>query len=175
MDAASTPERHGPRIALVAALSRDRAIGRDNELPWHLPDDLRRFKALTLGHAVLMGRRTAQSIGRALPKRRNLVLSRAESVPIAGMERCASLDEVLARCSAEETLYVIGGGEIYAQTLAIADLLHLTWVDCTVPDADAWFPSFDAAQWREIARESHAADLRHAQAFAFVDLERIGR
>lgn len=162
------------RIALIAALDRRHAIGRDNDLPWRLPDDLKRFKALTLGKPVLMGRKTAQSLGRALPGRRNLVLTRSGAVPFDGMQAVTSLDEAL-RIAAEggaQELCVIGGGEVYALCFARATHLHLTQVDTEVAGADAFFPAFDASQWRVVARERHEADARHAFAFEFVDYER---
>ncbi len=159
-------------IALVAALDRNRAIGRGNTLPWHLPADLRRFKALTLGHPVLMGRRTAESIGRALPGRRNLVLTRANAAPFSGQEVVASLDAARALVGVAETLMVIGGGEVYALALPFAQRLHLTWVDTEVLQADVYFPAFDPRAWCESAREVHAADDKHAHAFAFVDYQR---
>ena len=156
---------------LIAAVDRAGAIGRGNALPWRLPDDLKRFKALTLGRPVLMGRKTAESLGRALPGRRNLVLTRSGSVPFEGMEAVASLDDVhalLAAGSAGE-LCVIGGGEVYALCLPLATRLHLTRVDTVVEGADAFFPPFDPARWTEVAREPHAADARHAHAFEFVE------
>jgi len=159
-----------PILSLVAALDRHRAIGRGNALPWHLPADLKRFKALTLGKPVLMGRKTAASIGRALPGRRNLVLTRSGRVPFAGMEAVDSIDAALA--FADEELCVIGGGEVYALCLPRADRLHLTHVDTIVAGADAFFPAFDAAAWRVSHRESHDADARHAFAFEFVDYAR---
>ena len=158
-------------IALVAALDRDFAIGRGNALPWSLPDDLKRFKALTLGHPILMGRKTAESLGRALPGRRNLVLTRSGRVPFDGMDAVASIDEAVALVGAA-TLMVIGGGEVYAQALPRASRLHLTWVDTRVDGADAWFPRFDAAAWTMTDSEAHAADARHAYAFRFVDYSR---
>jgi dihydrofolate reductase len=161
-----------PGIALVCALDRQRAIGKDGGLPWHLPDDLRRFKALTLGHAMLMGRRTADSLGRALPKRRNLVLTRSGRVPFAGMEAVASLDEALTLAGGD-TLMVIGGGEVFALALPRAQRMHLTHVDTIVEGASAWFPEFDASQWRVISRVPHPADAQHAFAFEDVDYERI--
>ena len=111
-----------PALVLIAALDRNRAIGRGNALPWHLPDDLKHFKALTLGRPVLMGRRTAESLGRALPKRRNLVLTRGGQVPFAGMEAVASIDEALriADMDGAGELCVIGGGEVYALALPMA-------------------------------------------------------
>lgn len=162
-------------LVLIAALDRNRGIGRDNALPWHLPDDLKRFKALTLGQPVLMGRRTAESLGRALPKRRNLVLTRGARAPFDGMEAVASIDDALALAAAEdaEQLCVIGGGELYALTLPMATRLHLTHVDTLVDGCDAFFPAFEAARWRAVSREAHAADDRHAFAFEFVDYERL--
>jgi len=158
-------------MTLIAALDRKHAIGRANALPWHLPDDLQRFKALTIGRPVLMGRKTAQSLGRALPKRRNLVLTRSGAVPFAGMEAVASFDAALALADGHD-LMVIGGGEVYALALPFATHMHLTHVDTVVEDADAFFPSFDAGQWIETARETRAADDRHAFAFDFVDYRR---
>lgn len=160
------------QISLVAALDRNYAIGRDGQMPWHLPDDLKRFKALTLGKPVLMGRKTALAIGRALPGRDNLVLTRGGAAPYAGQCVVHSLDEAIAQAGAGE-LAVIGGGEVYALALPRATHLHLTWVDTVAADADAFFPRFDAREWREIARETHAADARHAYAFSFVDYSRV--
>ncbi|RMH93531.1 dihydrofolate reductase [Lysobacter pythonis] len=164
-------------LALVAALDRAHAIGRGNALPWRLPDDLARFKALTLGKPVLMGRKTAESLGRALPGRRNLVLTRGGKAPFAGMEVVASLRAALAMAEADgaKDLAVIGGGDVFALCLPLAERLHLTWVDATTADADAYFPRFDAAGWRETAREHHPADARHAYAFDFVDYARTDR
>lgn len=161
-----------PTIALIAALDRKHAIGRGNALPWHLPADLKRFKALTLGHPVLMGRRTAASIGRALPGRRNLVLTRAKLAPFNGQEAVDTLEAACALIAAQETLMVIGGGEVYALALPLAEQMYLTWVDTEVADADAFFPAFDSSRWQETARTAHAADDRHAHAFSFVDYER---
>lgn len=158
-------------LLLIAALDRNRAIGRGNALPWHLPDDLKRFKALTLGKPVLMGRKTAESLGRALPKRRNLVLTRGDRVPFDGMEAVASIDEALRIAAADgaNELCVIGGGEVYAVALPMANRMHLTHVDTVIDGCDAFFPAFDPRAWRESARSHHAADEAHAFAFDFVD------
>ncbi len=155
-------------VALIAAFDRNRAIGRAGGMPWHLPDDLARFKRLTLGKPVLMGRKTALSIGRALPGRRNLVLSRRGDAPYAMQETVRSLDEAIDAAAGAELL-VIGGGEIYALALPQAARLYLTEIDASAQDADTWFPAFDRSRWREVARETHAADARHAYAFDFVD------
>ena len=158
-------------IALIAALDRNHAIGRDGAMPWHLPDDLKRFKQLTLGKPVLMGRKTALAIGRPLPGRRNLVLTRSGAAPFSGQEAVASLDAAIA-AAADVELCVIGGGEVYALAMPRATRLHLTWIDTAAQNADAFFPRFDACAWRETVRVAHAADARHEFAFAFVDYER---
>jgi dihydrofolate reductase len=159
-------------IALIVAYDRNRAIGRGNALPWHLPDDLKRFKALTLGGTVLMGRRTAESIGRALPGRRNLVLTRGPTAPFAGQEVVASLDAAIAACR-DATLWVIGGGEVYALALPLASRVHATEVDVAVDGADAFFPALPDGEWRRGDEESHPADAKHAVGFRFVALQRV--
>lgn len=163
-------------VSLVAALDRDYAIGRDNALPWHLPADLQRFKALTMGKPMLMGRKTAQSLGRALPGRDNLVLTRAAAAPFDGMIAVASVEHALDHARAQQAgeLCVIGGGEVYASTLPHATELRLTWVDTRIGPADAYFPRFDPEDWREVHREAHPADARHAFGFEFVDYVRAG-
>ena len=162
------------KVSLIAAMDRGLAIGKDGALPWRLPDDLKRFKALTLGKPILMGRKTAQSLGRALPGRLNLVLTRTGKVPFDGMQAVASLEEAqrIAADAAASELCVIGGGEIYVLTLPIATHLHLTLVDTDVSGADAFFPRVDIVRWRETLREAHAADARHAFDFEFVDYEK---
>lgn len=159
------------RLALIAALDRRFAIGRGNALPWHLPDDLRRFKALTQGKPVLMGRRTAESLGRALPGRRNLVLTRTGRVPFPDMQPVHSLEQALAMAGEAGELWVIGGGEVFALALPLAQAMHLTWVETEVEGADAFFPAFDPERWRETARHWHPVDDRHPLAFTFVDYE----
>jgi dihydrofolate reductase len=162
-------------ISLLAALDRDFAIGKGNALPWHLSDDLRRFKALTLGKPLLMGRKTAESLGRALPGRLNLVLTRSGQVPFEGMQAVETLEEALFVAGLEqaEELCVIGGGEVFALALPQAQRMHLTFVDTVVAGADAFFPRFDPDDWRETSREAHPADARNEFAFAFADFERI--
>lgn len=158
------------KIVLVAAMDKNRAIGREGALPWHLPDDLKRFKRLTLGKTLLMGRKTFQSIGRPLPRRRNLVLSNDTSFKPEGVELVRSLEDAL---QLDSEIMVIGGGEIYGQTLPIATQMHLTLVETVVLDPDAFFPAWPSLEWRETHREFHPADLRHAFGFSYVDLERV--
>jgi len=160
------------KISLIAALDRNHAIGRAGVMPWHLPDDLKRFKQLTLGKPTLMGRKTAHAIGKALPGRRNLVLTRADVTPFPEQEVVHSIDEAITQAAGAE-LAVIGGGEVYALALPRATHLHLTWVDTEADGADAFFPRFDPREWREIARAAHPADARHEYGFTFVDYKRV--
>jgi dihydrofolate reductase len=159
----------GSPVALVA-MADNGVIGRGNGLPWRLPDDLRRFKALTLGHAVLMGRRTFDSIGHALPGRRNLVLTRDGEWQAPGCEPVHSLEEALGRAP-DATLFVIGGAEVFSLAWPVVRRLELTEVHADV-EGDTRLRGFDRAGWREVAREEHAADARHAHPFSFVTLVR---
>ncbi|AJQ89043.1 dihydrofolate reductase [Xanthomonas oryzae pv. oryzicola] len=161
------------KVILIVAFDRNNAIGRDNDLPWKLPDDLKRFKALTLGKPILMGRKTAQSLGRALPGRLNLVLTRSGLVPFDGMQAVASVAQAVERAVQDgaQELCVIGGGEVYRLTMERADVLAVTEVDTAVDDADTHFPPIDPAAWSPVRRQLHPADDRHAYAFSFVDYE----
>jgi dihydrofolate reductase len=159
-------------IALVAALDREFAIGRNGAMPWHLPDDLKRFKQLTLGKAVLMGRKTALSIGRALPGRINLVMSRSGVAPYPGQVAVDSIDAALDR-AAGNALMVIGGGEIYAMAMPRAECMYLTWIDTEATFADTHFPRFDSAAWKILDETDHPVDARHAFSFRFTDYTRV--
>jgi len=147
------------------------AIGKDGRLPWHLPNDLKRFKALTMGKPIVMGRRTFDSIGRALPGRQNIVVSRRLDLVIDGCTVVSSFDAALAAAADAAEVCVIGGAEIYRLALPVTGLVHLTKVHAVV-DADTFFPVLDAAEWEEIAREDHPADERHAYGYSFVTLRR---
>lgn len=160
------------RISLIVALDDRNLIGRGGDLPWRLPNDLKHFKATTLGKTVLMGRKTWDSLGRPLPGRDNWVVSRDPAFLPAGARAFRDLESALAAHAGGE-LMVIGGGEIYRQTLPLADRLYLTRVHAQV-EGDAWFPAFDPAAFVEIAREDHPADERHAHAYSFLTLERVG-
>ncbi len=155
-------------ISLIAALDNNSAIGKDGQLPWHLPDDLRRFKELTVGKYVLMGYRTALAIGKALPDRHNLVLSRRHDAPFAGQVTIRSLPEAQATAGGTG-LIVIGGGEVYRQALPFAMRMHLTWVDASIPGADVFFPNVHFREWVEMSRVHHKKDAEHAYAFDMVD------
>jgi dihydrofolate reductase len=156
----------GP-IALIAAMASNHVIGRDNALPWRLPADLKRFKALTMGKPILMGRRTFESIGKALPGRENFVVTRDRAYEVAGCRVFTDLDAAIA-AAGERELMVIGGAQIYAQTIALAQRLHLTLVQAEVR-GDVMFPEIDRAQWRVVSDETHRADERHEFEFRFVD------
>jgi dihydrofolate reductase len=160
-----------PLVSLVVATDQRGAIGRAGGLPWHLPDDLRRFKALTLGKPVVMGRKTWDSIGRPLPGRHNLVITRQAGLDLPGATVVASLEQALAAAGDAAEVCVIGGAEIFGQALPQVDVVHLTRVHATVA-ADTYLPPLDAAAWDEVAREEHAADERHAHAFSFIELRR---
>ncbi len=145
-----------PKVSLIAGVARDGAIGRANQLLWRLPADLARFKALTLGHAVIMGRKTWDSLPakfRPLPGRRNLVLTRNPDAQLTDAEQFSSLDAALAACAGQERVFVIGGAEIYALALPLAERLELTEVEQDYPDADCFFPAWDKTRFKEVARE----------------------
>ena len=158
-------------INIIAAVAQDRAIGFQNKLIYWLPNDLKRFKALTTGHTIIMGRNTFLSLPKgALPNRRNIVLSRT-ATDFPGCDVYPSLEEALAHCAKDEDVYIIGGASVYTQALSMADRLCLTEVDDTPKEADTFFPEYKA-DWREVAREDHDIDERHAQRYAFVDYVR---
>jgi dihydrofolate reductase len=159
------------KLTIVAALAENRVIGRDGALPWHLPDDLRRFKALTMGRPILMGRRTFDSIGRALPGRRSLVLTHRPADLPAGVEAVDSLAGARASCEGQPELCVIGGARLFELTLPVADRLELTLVHAIV-EGDVLFPEYDPRCWREVARVAHPADERHRWPMSFVTLDR---
>lgn len=163
-------------VSLVVAAAENGIIGRQGQLPWQLPADLKHFKALTLGHPVVMGRRTFDSIGRPLPGRTNIVLTgHLGWTPPAGVLVAHSLPEALALAATQpggDEICVIGGGEIYRQALPGAAVVYLTEVHTTVPDGDTFFPTLSPTEWREETRQRHPADDRHAVPYSFVTLRR---
>ena len=155
-------------ISIIAAVAKNRAIGFKNKLIYWLPNDLKRFKALTTGHTIIMGRNTFLSLPKgALPNRRNIVLSRSTKA-FEGCDVYASLEEALQHCNKDEDIYIIGGASVYRQAMPIADRLCLTEVDDTPAEADTFFPSYKD-DWKETRRENHETDERHAHRYAFVD------
>ena len=161
------------RISLIVAVSENNVIGRDNALPWDLPDDLMFFRRKTDGHTVIMGRRNYESIGRALPNRRNIVVSRQAGLNIVGCEVVSSVEEAIERAKETEKreAFVIGGGEIYRLTLPFADRVYLTRVHTKV-QGDVAFPELPEEEWEEVERVEHAADGLHAHAFTFLTYDR---
>ncbi len=154
-------------ITMIAAVARNRAIGYKNKLIYWLPNDLKRFKQLTTGHTILMGRRTFESLPKgALPQRRNCVLTRSQK-EIPGCECFATWDEFLSTCQPEEEVFIIGGASLYRSLLGVADRLCLTEVDDVPEEADTFFP--DYSDWYEVWREEHDKDDRHDYRYAFVD------
>jgi dihydrofolate reductase len=159
------------KLSIIAAVARNGVIGRDNTLPWRLPADLQHFKKTTTGHAIIMGRKNHEDIGRPLPNRRNIVITRDPDFVAEGCLAAHSLDEALALSAADDEVFVIGGAQIYALALPLANRLYLTEVKADV-QGDVRFPHFDRAQWRETFRESHRADERNEYDYDFVILER---
>lgn len=164
--------RAAPRICLIAALAANRVIGRNNALPWHLSADLKRFKALTMGHAVVMGRKTHESIGRPLPGRRNLVITRNRDYRAPGCEIVHSLDAAVAACSGAGKVFVIGGAALYREALPRAHCLEFTEIRAEF-EGDATFPEFPLAEWRETAREIHGNEAGAPFRYDFVRYERV--
>lgn len=160
-----------PNLALIAAMASDRGIGFQNRLPWRLPEDLRHFRALTMGHRILMGRKTWESIGRPLPGRENIVITRQPRFEAPGATVVPNVAAALELPGNSGEVFCIGGAEIYRSALPWAQRLYLTEIEQTFP-ADAFFPDFDRQQWREISRETHASEATERLRFHFVVYER---
>ncbi len=164
------PDTAAPRLYLIAAVANNGVIGAQGKLPWHLPEDLAHFKKITLGHPILMGRRTWESLGKPLPGRENIVISRKAGFEAPGASVAASLEAALALCTGEATAFVIGGAEIYAAALPLADGLVLTEIDRDY-EGDTRFPEWDRTAWRASQKETHTSNA--GVRFDFVLYERI--
>ena len=158
-------------IVLIAALAKNRVIGIDNKLPWRLPDDLQHFKKLTLGHSIVMGRKTWESLPGVLPDRRHIVITRDKNYTSENAEIVHSIEEAISLVPEQQPVFVVGGANLYQQLIHTADRMELTLVDAE-PEGDAFFPEWDKQQWQEVSREHHAADERHRFAFDFLRLQR---
>lgn len=158
-------------LSLVVAVGENHEIGRHGRMPWHLPADLKRFKALTLGKPVIMGRKTFEAIGKPLPERRNIVVTRNPAWHAPGCETAASLTDALVLAAGAREIMLIGGGELYREALPRAQRIYLTRVYARF-EADTFFPALDQAEWRETARAEHVADARNPFACSFITLER---
>jgi len=160
------------KLSLIAALAENGTIGKDNELPWHLPDDFKWFRQNTLGKPVIMGRRTWESIGsKPLPGRKNIVVTRSPSSPVAGVEMAFNLQRAVELAGREDEAVIIGGARLYADALPITDLMYLTRVHAEI-EGDTVFPEMNWEQWERVSSDKHAADDRHAYAFTFEIWER---
>jgi len=159
------------RVLIIAALARNRAIGLENRMPWRLPEDLKRFKRLTMGHAVIMGRKTFDSIGSPLPGRNNIVITRSRDWSRPGCIPVSSFDAALAAVGGPQDAFVIGGEQTYALALPHARHLYMTEIDRDF-DGDAFFPEVDRSRWREVSRERHASGGPESFDYAFVEYER---
>lgn len=161
------------KISMIAAVDRAHGIGRDNALPWKLPADMARFKSMTMGAPVIMGSKTAQSLGRALPGRGNIVLTRTGKAPFKGMHAVSSPMEALSAANGASEAWIIGGGEIYTLFLPLADRLVMTFVDHEIPGADAFFPQLHERDWMPVSHARYGKDDQHAHDFCFIEFERV--
>jgi dihydrofolate reductase len=157
-------------ISIIAAIAQNYGIGLNNQLLWHLPDDLQFFKKVTLNNAIVMGRKTYESIGKALPKRQNIVVSSNINFVAPGCVVVQNLQEAI-KCATSNEVFIVGGATIYAQSMSIAHKMYITHVHHTC-EADTFFPKIDDAIWKEVARENHFKDEKHAYDFSFVTYEK---
>jgi len=160
------------KLAIIVSVAENGVIGSGNQLPWRLPDDLKRFKALSLGKPIVMGRKTYDSIGRPLPGRLNIIVSRRGDLRIEGCTIVSSLSDAIAAAGNVEEIVIVGGADIYRQVLPQVQTIHLTRVHATVP-GDVYFPELAPDEWHEVATEYHPADDRHAHSFTFQTLQRV--
>ena len=154
-----------PRLSLIVAMAKNRVIGANNRIPWHLPDDLKMFKRLTMGHHIVMGRKTYESIGRLLPGRTTVIVTRQRGYVVAGAIIAHSLHDAINAAARDDEIFVIGGAELFREALPIADRIHLSLVDAE-PAGDTWMPEFDRSQWAEVSSEEKPG-------YRYVLLERI--
>ena len=160
-------------ISIIVAIADNNAIGFENKLLYWLPNDLKRFKALTTGHTIIMGRKTFESLPKgALPNRRNIVLSR-QDIDFPGAERFPSLEAALSQCRNEEEVFIIGGASVYQEAMPFADKLCITHIHDTPQQADAFFPAIDPSIWEETNSESHPTDEKHLYPYRFIDYQRV--
>ena len=162
------------KITLIVAAAENNAIGKNNQMLWHLPDDFKYFKQHTLDHSVVMGRKTYESIGKPLPQRRNIVLTRDLNWSTEDVDVANSLDEVLTYCRDEREIFIIGGAKIYQQALPLADRVLLTRVHTSL-DGDAYFPELPETAWHRVHTEEHPHDERHAYSFTFETWQKISK
>ncbi|MES2653619.1 MAG: dihydrofolate reductase [Bacteroidota bacterium] len=160
------------KLTIIVAISENNAIGKNNQLLWHLPADLKHFKEITTGHTIIMGRKTYDSIGKPLPNRRSIVITRSTDLVIDGVEVVNSLNEAIELCKSDEQAFIIGGAEIYNQAMPYATAIHLTKVHQQY-EADAFFPEINPTVWKEINSVTYPADEKNNVAYTFSTLERL--
>ena len=156
-------------ITIIAAMAKSRVIGRENTMPWHLPADLKHFKQVTLNHPIVMGRKTFESIGRPLPNRRNIVVSRQMNLKLEGVEVFNSLETALAELHNEAEVMIIGGQTLFEQMMPVASKMYLTFIDLEI-DGDTFFPEWDKEKWHQVSIEKHMPDDRNPHPYQFVEL-----
>jgi dihydrofolate reductase len=156
-----------PRLSIIVAMARNRTIGANNTLPWRCPEDLKHFKALTMGHHMIMGRKTYDSIGKPLPGRTTVVVTRNAGLQIEGCLIAHSLKQAVAACEKDEAIFIVGGAELYAQSLPLVDTLYITEIQQDV-EGDAHFPAFDKAEWQEVSREVRSQETPQPLEYHFV-------
>ncbi len=156
-----------PSVTLIVAAAENNAIGKGNKMPWHLPNDFKYFKTQTMNHSIIMGRKTFESIGKALPGRRNIVISRQPLFSADEVDVANSLQDVMNYCRDENEIFIIGGAEIYKQSIELADKILLTRVHTKIPDADAYFPTLLESEWDLISQENHYKDEKHQYDYSF--------
>jgi dihydrofolate reductase len=157
-------------VSIVVAIAENYAIGKNNQLLWHMPADLKHFRQITSGHTIIMGRKTYDSVGKPLPNRRNIIITR-QDITIPGCEVVKSVDEALELCAGEEEVFIVGGAEIYKLAMGRTDRIYLTIIHHSF-DADTLFPEIDYMDWKEAAREDHQPDEKNKFPYSFITLER---
>lgn len=161
-------------LSIIVAIARHRGIGYENKLLYWLPNDLKRFKTLTTGNTIIMGRKTFESLPKgALPNRRNIVLSHQKGISFEGAECFPSLEEALAHCTEDKEVFIIGGSSVYKEALPLADRLYITFIDDTSKEADTYFPEISEKEWKETSREDHPTDEKHLYPYSFINYRRI--
>ena len=161
-----------PRLSMIVAMARNRVIGADGKIPWHLPNELQLFKSVTMGHHIIMGRKTYESIGRLLPGRTTVIVTRQKDYTAAGAKIAHTLEQAVALCAGDSEIFVIGGGELYRAAMPIADRLYLTVVDAE-PAGDTQMPEFNHAEWQLQSTKQYSRDERHAHDSRFEVHDRV--
>ena len=167
-----TQPNERPKLSLIVAMAKNRVIGTDGKIPWHLPNELQLFKRLTMGHHIIMGRKTYESINRLLPGRTTVIVTRQKDYAVPGAIVVHSLADAVDACAADPEIFVIGGADIFNLAMPMADRLYLTIVDAN-PVGDVLMPPVNAGEWKETGSESFAADERHAHAYRFTTYDRV--